>query len=90
MKTLLFHLWDQDYYVEMDGSTDPPNLMGTFSSLPALNQYMHEKSYHFTGDVNNIEFTEDSFSFDIQRLKNGVVKDRGRVYVTKAWLNEEE
>ncbi len=88
----LFHLWDQDEHVERNGRTDPPTLMGTFSSLDKLNAYLQAGYYKFTCDTRGLTLTDTCSKVELGHDNPTEEYDyshRGTVYYTLATLDEE-
>ncbi len=79
----IYHLWNQDWYVDESGRVDPPNLAGTFTSLEKLNGFVQLFWFEFIVDLRGKIFTETQTKFE------GSGKRYGIVYFEEAELDPE-
>jgi len=71
----VYLLWDQDFYVDENGRTEPPSLQGVFSNLDTLNTYAQQFWFDLTVDVRGKVFAPGEMRFE------GTGKQYGAVYV---------
>ena len=73
MTQTIYHLWSQDDYVEINGRTEPPVLIGTFSSLDKLNDFAQEFWFQLQVDIRGRRFTPDVMKFIGSGAQDGSV-----------------